>query len=112
MRHALWQVTGSNVVSVAEDEVMRMLILIRNFLPGYKQVCRCVQMLLQQAQPSPRTVAQYKDDLTIRDGELTIMVSGTLSGNQRRVERRGSRPKSLGYTGMCLFLTSILAQPL
>lgn len=29
------QVTGSNVSSVAEDEVMRMLILIRNFVPGY-----------------------------------------------------------------------------
>lgn len=31
------QVTGSNVESVAEDEVMRMLILMRNFLPGYLQ---------------------------------------------------------------------------
>lgn len=32
------EVTGSNVVSVAEDELMRILILIRNFLPGYRQV--------------------------------------------------------------------------
>ncbi|KAK9917019.1 hypothetical protein WJX75_000031 [Coccomyxa subellipsoidea] len=31
------EVTGSNVSSVAEDEVMRMLILIRNFVPGYLQ---------------------------------------------------------------------------
>ena len=31
------EVTGSNVVSVAEDELMRILILIRNFLPGYHQ---------------------------------------------------------------------------
>ncbi|XP_061348577.1 formate dehydrogenase 1, mitochondrial isoform X2 [Gastrolobium bilobum] len=31
------EVTGSNVVSVAEDELMRILILMRNFLPGYKQ---------------------------------------------------------------------------
>jgi formate dehydrogenase len=31
------EVTGSNVVSVAEDELMRILILVRNFLPGYKQ---------------------------------------------------------------------------
>ena len=31
------QVTGSNVESVAEDEIMRMLILMRNFLPGYLQ---------------------------------------------------------------------------
>ncbi|KAD5961115.1 hypothetical protein E3N88_12588 [Mikania micrantha] len=32
------EVTGSNVVSVAEDELMRILILVRNFLPGYHQV--------------------------------------------------------------------------
>ncbi|KAB1209181.1 Formate dehydrogenase, mitochondrial [Morella rubra] len=31
------EVTGSNVVSVAEDELMRILILMRNFLPGYHQ---------------------------------------------------------------------------
>ncbi|EIE20521.1 formate dehydrogenase [Coccomyxa subellipsoidea C-169] len=31
------EVTGSNVESVAEDEVMRMLILMRNFVPGYLQ---------------------------------------------------------------------------
>jgi len=31
------EVTGSNVVSVAEDELMRILILVRNFVPGYKQ---------------------------------------------------------------------------
>jgi formate dehydrogenase len=31
------EVTGSNVVSVAEDEVMRMLLLIRNFLPAHEQ---------------------------------------------------------------------------
>lgn len=29
---------GSNVVSVAEDELMRVLILVRNFLPGHRQV--------------------------------------------------------------------------
>ncbi|KAH7852152.1 hypothetical protein Vadar_021194 [Vaccinium darrowii] len=34
------EVTGSNVVSVAEDELMRILILVRNFLPGYQQVIR------------------------------------------------------------------------
>ncbi|PSS33409.1 Formate dehydrogenaseprecursor [Actinidia chinensis var. chinensis] len=34
------EVTGSNVVSVAEDELMRILILIRNFLPGYHQVIK------------------------------------------------------------------------
>ncbi|PON54656.1 Erythronate-4-phosphate dehydrogenase [Parasponia andersonii] len=28
-------VTGCNVVSVAEDELMRILILVRNFVPGY-----------------------------------------------------------------------------
>ncbi|MFQ6620604.1 hypothetical protein Gotur_000424 [Gossypium turneri] len=32
------EVTGSNVVSVAEDELMRILILVRNFVPGYHQV--------------------------------------------------------------------------
>eukprot|EP01018_Ginkgo_biloba_P024185 Gb_15371 [translate_table: standard] len=32
------EVTGSNVVSVAEDELMRILILVRNFVPGYKQI--------------------------------------------------------------------------
>ncbi|XP_043723907.1 formate dehydrogenase, mitochondrial-like [Telopea speciosissima] len=32
------EVTGCNVVSVAEDELMRILILVRNFLPGYHQV--------------------------------------------------------------------------
>ncbi|KAI3977910.1 hypothetical protein MKX01_036750 [Papaver californicum] len=32
------EVTGSNVVSVAEDELMRILILARNFIPGYQQV--------------------------------------------------------------------------
>ncbi|KAK7266120.1 hypothetical protein RIF29_18760 [Crotalaria pallida] len=31
------EVTGSNVVSVAEDELLRILILVRNFLPGYHQ---------------------------------------------------------------------------
>ncbi|XP_057983120.1 formate dehydrogenase, mitochondrial isoform X2 [Malania oleifera] len=34
------EVTGSNVVSVAEDELMRILILVRNFLPGYHQVIK------------------------------------------------------------------------
>ena len=29
---------GSNVVSVAEDEIMRMLLLVRNFLPAWKQI--------------------------------------------------------------------------
>ncbi|CAN6207768.1 unnamed protein product [Urochloa humidicola] len=32
------EVTGSNTVSVAEDELLRILILLRNFLPGYQQV--------------------------------------------------------------------------
>lgn len=32
------EVTGSNTVSVAEDQLMRILILTRNFLPGYRQV--------------------------------------------------------------------------
>ncbi|CAK9161337.1 unnamed protein product [Ilex paraguariensis] len=31
---AVAEVTGSNVVSVAEDELMRILTLVRNFLPG------------------------------------------------------------------------------
>ncbi|KAK9805175.1 hypothetical protein WJX72_003582 [[Myrmecia] bisecta] len=31
------EVTGSNVVSVAEDELMRVLLLVRNFVPGYEQ---------------------------------------------------------------------------
>ncbi|KAM7267061.1 hypothetical protein ACFE04_009227 [Oxalis oulophora] len=34
------EVTGSNTVSVAEDELMRILILVRNFLPGYHQVVK------------------------------------------------------------------------
>ncbi|CAL9107552.1 formate dehydrogenase 1, mitochondrial-like [Musa acuminata AAA Group] len=34
------EVTGSNVVSVAEDELMRILILVRNFVPGYLQVIK------------------------------------------------------------------------
>ncbi|XP_031109637.1 formate dehydrogenase, mitochondrial [Ipomoea triloba] len=32
------EVTGSNVVSVAEDELMRILILVRNFVPAHQQV--------------------------------------------------------------------------
>ncbi|KAB2610246.1 formate dehydrogenase [Pyrus ussuriensis x Pyrus communis] len=32
------EVTGSNVVSVAEDELMRILILVRNFVPGHQQI--------------------------------------------------------------------------
>ncbi|KAL6960609.1 formate dehydrogenase (NAD+) [Sarracenia purpurea var. burkii] len=32
------EVTGSNVVSVAEDQLMRVLILVRNFVSGYRQV--------------------------------------------------------------------------
>ncbi|KAL9255334.1 Formate dehydrogenase, mitochondrial-like protein [Drosera capensis] len=32
------EITGSNTVSVAEDELMRVLILVRNFVPGYQQV--------------------------------------------------------------------------
>ncbi|XP_024005963.1 formate dehydrogenase, chloroplastic/mitochondrial isoform X2 [Eutrema salsugineum] len=32
------EVTGSNVVSVAEDELMRILILMRNFVPGHQQI--------------------------------------------------------------------------
>lgn len=34
------EVTGSNVVSVAEDELMRILLLVRNFLPGYHQIVK------------------------------------------------------------------------
>ncbi|CAA6673098.1 unnamed protein product [Spirodela intermedia] len=34
------EVTGSNVVSVAEDEVMRILLLVRNFVPGYQQIVK------------------------------------------------------------------------
>eukprot|EP00877_Chromochloris_zofingiensis_P002167 jgi/Chrzof1/11951/Cz06g15230.t1 len=30
--------SGSNVVSVAEDEIMRMLILLRNFVPAHEQI--------------------------------------------------------------------------
>ncbi|KAJ7561092.1 hypothetical protein O6H91_03G013700 [Diphasiastrum complanatum] len=32
------EITGVNVVSVAEDELMRVLILLRNFVPGWKQI--------------------------------------------------------------------------
>ena len=32
------EITGSNVVSVAEHVVMQILALVRNFIPGYKQV--------------------------------------------------------------------------
>jgi formate dehydrogenase len=32
------EITGSNVVSVAEHTVMQILILLRNFIPAYKQV--------------------------------------------------------------------------
>lgn len=32
------EVTGSNVVSVAEHVVMQILALVRNYIPGYKQV--------------------------------------------------------------------------
>eukprot|EP00850_Spirogloea_muscicola_P003164 SM000012S25426 [mRNA] locus=s12:990056:992035:+ [translate_table: standard] len=32
------EVTGSNVVSVAEDEVMRILFLLRNILPAWQQI--------------------------------------------------------------------------
>ncbi|GAB2284195.1 formate dehydrogenase (NAD+) [Dionaea muscipula] len=32
------EVTGSNTVSVAEDQLMRILILVRNFVAGYNQV--------------------------------------------------------------------------
>lgn len=31
------EVTGSNTVSVAEDQLMRILVLMRNFLPGHHQ---------------------------------------------------------------------------
>lgn len=31
------EVTGSNTVSVAEDQLMRVLVLTRNFLPGHRQ---------------------------------------------------------------------------
>jgi len=29
---------GSHVVSVAEDEIMRMLLLFRNFIPAHEQI--------------------------------------------------------------------------
>ncbi|KAL2634931.1 hypothetical protein R1flu_006410 [Riccia fluitans] len=32
------EVTGSNITSVAEDELMRILILVRNFLPAWEQI--------------------------------------------------------------------------
>lgn len=31
-------IAGSNVTSVAEDEVLRLLVMVRNFAPGWKQV--------------------------------------------------------------------------
>jgi len=34
------EVTGSNTVSVAEDVVMRILIMVRNFLPAHEQVAK------------------------------------------------------------------------
>lgn len=38
MYHHWLKISESNVVSVAEDELMRILILMRNFVPGYKQI--------------------------------------------------------------------------
>jgi hypothetical protein len=38
LMHSVCLFSGSNVTSVAEDEIMRILILMRNFIPGYKQV--------------------------------------------------------------------------
>ena len=35
--YSLHVTAGSNVESVAEDEAMRCLILIRNFIEGYQQ---------------------------------------------------------------------------
>ena len=32
------EITGSNVVSVAEQVVMHILVLVRNYIPAYKQV--------------------------------------------------------------------------
>jgi formate dehydrogenase len=32
------EVSGSIVVSVVEDELMRILIMVRNFLPVHKQI--------------------------------------------------------------------------
>ncbi|KAL3692895.1 hypothetical protein R1sor_006546 [Riccia sorocarpa] len=32
------EITGSNITSVAEDELMRILILVRNFIPGWQQI--------------------------------------------------------------------------
>ena len=32
------EITGSNVVSVAEQVVMHILALVRNYMPAYKQV--------------------------------------------------------------------------
>uniref|UniRef100_A0A0D3GGT7 Formate dehydrogenase, mitochondrial n=1 Tax=Oryza barthii TaxID=65489 RepID=A0A0D3GGT7_9ORYZ len=32
------EITGSNTVSVAEDQLMRILLLLRNFLPGHHQI--------------------------------------------------------------------------
>lgn len=32
------EITGSNVVSVAEQVVMHILALVRNYIPAYKQV--------------------------------------------------------------------------
>lgn len=34
----LFCIAGSNVTSVAEDEVMRILVLIRNYLPARDQI--------------------------------------------------------------------------
>ncbi|TKY50417.1 Formate dehydrogenase 1 [Spatholobus suberectus] len=34
------EITGSNVVSVAEDELLRILVLVRNFLLGYHQAIK------------------------------------------------------------------------
>lgn len=34
----MYAITGSNTSSVAEDELLRILLLLRNYLPGWKQI--------------------------------------------------------------------------
>ena len=51
-------VAGSNVTSVAEDEVMRILILLRNFTMGYEQVRLVRPSLLNCPVTAPATHLQ------------------------------------------------------
>lgn len=72
----LLQVTGSNVESVAESEVMRILILMRNFIEGYKQASApaCTASACMHALCSPVTNLTAHPP-TACDQEVLILIS-------------------------------------